>query len=394
MATGLDRLIETHLRSIDIFESEIWLLGQKDELLAGTSQKLNDKIVLPPTLEGMWKEGPRYLIHADSIYVAHVNHDPNYKLVYKIPVQTLLDKQSALSRIIWLVTAVYFVICICVIMIFLRSFIQPLINLSNSMNVYRPGQAYDLIPYSKRQDEIGVLINSVHRMTERLNDLIKETYVMEIRQKENQLQLLYEQINPHLLYNTLESIYWKSRLHGDMETSEMIKELSNLMKISLSRGRGLIPFKDELMHAMAYVSLQQKRYDYNFSIHWEIEDSVLSLLIPKITLQPLIENAIIHGVRRMEEEGIIWVKAYHEDNNLIVKIEDNGFKPIDVEKLNHILMSEDEEHYEGYGIRNVYQRIRMHFGEPFGLNYSLRDDGGVSVLILLRALNKEESDHV
>lgn len=132
-----------------------------------------------------------------------------------------------------------------------------------------------------------MLLGAVQDMANRLNALIRDKYLMEIREKEAQLQILYQQINPHLphlLYNTLECIYWKSALEGQSDTAEMIKELSKLMKIGLSRGRELITLAEELEHAKAYTVLQQKRYEYGFRMTWNIADDTLDVLIPQITL--------------------------------------------------------------------------------------------------------------
>ncbi|MNV64714.1 Sensor histidine kinase YehU [compost metagenome] len=208
---------------------------------------------------------------------------------------------------------------------------------------------------------------------------------MEIRQKEAQLQILYQQINPHLLYNTLESIYWKSSLEGNLESAEMIKELSKLMKISLSRGRELITLGEELEHAKAYIKLQQIRYEYSFNVIWEVPDEVQSQLIPKVTLQPLIENAIIHGVKNMEEDGVIRIKAWRENHKTFICIEDNGYKQVDYELIHSLLHEENYNPSTGYGIRNIQQRIRLHFGPLYGLYYTQREGGGTSVTMTLPA---------
>lgn len=220
-------------------------------------------------------------------------------------------------------------------------------------------------------------------MARRLNDLIHYKYNMDLKQKEAQLQLLYQQINPHLLYNTLESIYWKSTMEGNTESAEMIKDLSKLMKISLSRGRDLITLGEELEHAGAYMNLQLNRYDYQFTIRWDVPEALLANHVPKITLQPLLENAIIHGIKNMGEDGMIRVSGHLEGDRCRIVIEDNGFRPVNYESIRRLLHDDAPDHSLGYGIRNIQERIRLHFGSRYGLQYEPGEEGGTRVTITI-----------
>jgi two-component system sensor histidine kinase YesM len=275
---------------------------------------------------------------------------------------------------------------------FWRSLMSPLRKLAMFARSHEPGKPLSDVRTRERNDEVGVLIYSVHNMANRINDMIHEQYSLEIKQKESQLQLLYQQINPHLLYNTLESIYWKSSLEGHSGSAEMIKDLSKLMRISLSRGRELITIEEELEHAKAYASLQQKRYEYGYTIRWAIEEDVLSCLIPKITLQPLIENAIIHGVINMGEDGEILVSASGNEGCVQLTVEDNGYKPADIADINRLLEDSDPEAGSGYGIRNVHKRIQLHFGSDFGLRYEARMPEGTRVIVVIPKRAAEADD--
>lgn len=251
------------------------------------------------------------------------------------------------------------------------------------MRKYEPGNRVPETPRRGSNDEVSVLINATYDMARRLNSLIMYKYQMELKQKESQLQLLYQQINPHLLYNTLESIYWKSSLEGNVESAEMIKELSKLMKISLSRGRELITLEEELEHAGAYIKLQQHRHDYVFAVIWNIAPGTTRNLIPKITLQPLIENAIIHGVKHMEEDGEIIITSVLEDGRIRITIEDNGYKQVDYKAIEQILNDDSPNPVNGYGIRNIHQRVQLHFGRDYGISYRARERGGTIVSVIL-----------
>ncbi|MFC5529877.1 cache domain-containing sensor histidine kinase [Cohnella yongneupensis] len=392
VATKMEKKIEESFSTVSLPEGgEMMLTDWNNMVLSSTNGMMGRTISLPDEISAEpGFERTTSIISDGYIYVIHSKYALQQKLIYKIPAKSMLKQQDELKRVIQLISIVYSLFALVVMMYFWRSLMNPLQKLATFARSYEPGRALPKAPLGERNDEVGVLIYSVHNMTRRLNDMIHDQFLMEIKQKESQLQLLYQQINPHLLYNTLESIYWKSSLEGNTGSAEMIKELSKLMRISLSRGRELITIKEELEHASAYVSLQQKRYEYGFRVEWNIDDEVLSYEIPKITLQPLIENAIIHGVMNMGEDGEIIVSAKKLEDSIELTVEDNGYKEVDYEAINRVL--HDADSTTGYGVRNVQQRIRLHFGAPYGLTYEPREQEGTRVIVLLPLFAEVEPD--
>jgi two-component system, sensor histidine kinase YesM len=393
VATKLDKKIEESMSTVSLPEGgEIYLTDWSNRVLASSTSQTGTLLNFPATVSKITAfEETTNTITDEFIYVVHSKFSLQQKLVYRIPVKSLLQQQSALKNVIQMISIVYSLFALVVMVYFWRSLMNPLQKLAMFARSHEPGKPLSKSPARERNDELGVLIYSVHNMANRINDMIHDRYYMEIKQKESQLQLLYQQINPHLLYNTLESIYWKSSLEGNTGSAEMIKELSKLMRISLSRGRELITIEEELEHAVAYTSLQQKRYEYGFSIHWNISEEVRLNLIPKITLQPLIENAIIHGVMNMGEDGKIVVSARKVDDKVIVTVEDNGYKEIDYSAINELLGAEQSETSSGYGIRNVHRRIQLHFGDGYGLFYEARAEEGTRVNVTIPARTNPET---
>ncbi len=385
IATNMDKKIEQSLESVSLPDNgEMFLADYDNTILAATVPGMGETLELPPSLEVKSKgEETIDAIYKDYIYVEHADYELQQKLVYRISTKSLLQQQSELKRAIQWISIAYSIFGIVVMAYFWRSLLSPLQKLAGFVRSYEPGKKAPATEAVDRNDEVGVLIHSVHHMAHRLNTLIEEQYVMDIRQKESQLQILYEQINPHLLYNTLESIYWKSTLEGNSDSAEMIKELSKLMRISLSRGREMITVEEEIEHASAYTSLQQKRYEYEFQVRWEIDEETLKNLVPKITLQPLIENAIIHGVRNMGEDGEIVIRTAKRDDRIVIEVEDNGYKKIDHEAINKLINQPPSEARSGYGIHNVHERIRLQFGTDYGIRYSEPPGGGTRVTIVL-----------
>ncbi|MFF2889061.1 sensor histidine kinase [Paenibacillus sp. NPDC057967] len=406
IATKMDIKLAESLRSVSLPSGVISYADSGNRILSSTVPGQNGKLLdLPDDLldglsmrshkkEGFLEEPFRTheMITSDSIYIASQNDAIGHKLVYQIPVQSLLKQQNELKRIIQLITVAYMLLGSVIMVYFWRSLMTPLQKLAQFVRTYEPGKLVPETPSKRRRDEVGVLMSAMYDMARRLNALIHYKYNMDLKAKESQLQLLYQQINPHLLYNTLESIYWKSTLEGNTESAEMIKELSKLMKIGLSRGRELIRLEEELEHAKAYVNLQQMRYSYEFKVIWNIPDSVKMIRIPKISLQPLIENAIIHGVKLMGDDGEIRISAALEGERVTIKVEDNGYKEANIAAIDQLLNDEKVDHRLGYGIRNIHQRIQLHFGNTFGLSYRKREEEGTAAVIVLPATYEEPLD--
>lgn len=383
VVTKMEAKIGESLKSISLPDGEIYLTDMNNRVLASTTNTTGEVIELPEGAESGKAEGTRDIITSDFIYVVNNNHMLGQKLVYKVPVKALLQQQNEMKRVIQYITVAYALFGLIIITYFWRSLMTPLQKLAFFVRKYEPGNRVPDTPKRGSNDEVSVLIASTYDMARRLNSLIMYKYQMEIKQKESQLQLLYQQINPHLLYNTLESIYWKSSLEGNVESAEMIKELSKLMKISLSRGRELITLEEELEHASAYIKLQQLRYDYVFAVIWNIAPETKSNLIPKITLQPLIENAIIHGVKNMDEDGEIIITAAAQGNTVLITIEDNGYKQVDYDAIRRVLNDDSPNPASGYGIRNINQRVHLHFGPEFSIRYGPRPAGGTVASVVL-----------
>ncbi|MWV45561.1 sensor histidine kinase [Paenibacillus sp. HJL G12] len=389
--TNVDAKIGESLKTVSLPEGELYFTDWKNHILTTTEKGKEGYLDLPPEAEpGNSTSGVKDVITKDFIYVIDYNYVLQQKLIYKVPVKALLQQQDEIKRVILIISVAYFVVGLIIILYFWRSLMTPLQKLVYFVRRYEPGNIVPQTPYRKRSDEVSVLISTIYDMARRLNDLIHYKYTMDLKQKESQLALLYQQINPHLLYNTLESIYWKSTMEGNTTSAEMIKDLSKLMKISLSRGRELITLEEELEHATAYIKLQQNRYDYSFSVEMNIPEHLNHVNIPKITLQPLIENGIIHGIKNMGEDGEIRIIAEESQGTMYIRISDNGFKAVDYEAIHKALNDDSPNPSTGYGIRNIHQRLQLHFGQEYGLTYEKRPGGGTTVTVSLLITRQDD----
>jgi len=303
-------------------------------------------------------------------------------LVYQIPLDSITGNQTDFRWLLLIVSAIYLAFVLFFVLYLLRIIVKPLGRLVAITKIYEPGKKLELGGDPPRSDEFGVLYGAFLKMTRRLDQSFEDNYLMEIKQKENELTTLHSQITPHLLYNTLDSIYWYALDSGNADVGDMVKDLSKLLRIGLSKGKTIISVWEEIEHVQAYSRLQMKRYPDTFQVHWEIDEAALPYRTPKVILQPLVENAIFHGVSGMDGEGEIRIRVRREEEVIRMSVEDNGFLPVELDRLNRIASGEADED-KGYGIRNVHQRIRLHFGEGYGLRYERREGGGIRAEIVI-----------
>ena len=267
------------------------------------------------------------------------------------------------------------------------TFTRPIGRLKNAMKQVEAGD-FEIQVESKAHDEIGMLIQSFNYMVSRLRQLIMEVYQQKLAQKNAELTALQAQINPHFLYNTLDAIAWMCEDGKNEDAEEMVTALARLFRISISKGHELIPIEKEVEHAKSYLKIENYRYKNKFTYSFEVEESCLSYLCNKITLQPIIENAIYHGVKQMIDEGEIWIRIFEDGEDIIFQVEDNGIGMTE-EQCREILRKEPGDR-TGIGIKNVNDRIKIYFGSNYGLNITSELDEGTCVTIRMPKVREEE----
>lgn len=241
--------------------------------------------------------------------------------------------------------------------------------------------------------EVRRLAHSIASMVSTMRHLMDDIILQEKRKRRSELEVLQSQINPHFLYNTLDSVIWMTEAGRYDEAIQMVTSLARLFRIALSRGRSFIPLADELEHARHYMTIQQIRYQDKFTASVTAEEGVEGLYTLKLIVQPLLENAIYHGMAGCEEDGRITVTARRDGNDLVIDVADNGtgMPPEVVERLLDESQPQTRSSGSGIGVRNVHRRIRLTFGEQYGLEVFSEPDEGTTVRIRLPALTAEEA---
>ncbi|MBP3579142.1 MAG: sensor histidine kinase [Lachnospiraceae bacterium] len=240
-------------------------------------------------------------------------------------------------------------------------------------------------------DEVGVLSESLNTMIDKINELLAQVTTEQVRLRKAEFELLQSQINPHFLYNTLDAIIWLAEAGEQKKVVSMVRSLSEFFRTSLNRGKDIIPLKEELQHVRSYLEIQQVRYQdiLNYEINVP-EEELGRYMIPKITIQPLVENALYHGIKNKRGSGKIEIRGRKQEEMLVIEIEDNGIG-ISKERLWQVKDGIQKKVLTGkdiYGLYNVNERIRLNFGEEYGIDIHSVYGEGTTVRILLPCMEE------
>ena len=278
-----------------------------------------------------------------------------------------------------------------------RKISRPIRELDESVKAYEAGAMPDI--YIGGSAEIRHLGYSVQKSYEQIEMLMKEIIQQQTERRKSELDALQSQINPHFLYNTLESITWMIEAQRNKEAVVMISELAKLLRVSLSRGKTIISIGDELQHGRSYMNIQRVRYKERFKVEFLIDEEIKNYCIVKLVIQPLLENAIYYGVGNMDEDddGQILIRGEKKGEDIYISIEDNGMgMPEDIRDNILTDNSKVPKHGSGVGVINVHSRIRLMFGPEYGLEVYSELDEGTKVVIHIPAIpyTKENAEQL
>ncbi|SDC16304.1 two-component system, sensor histidine kinase YesM [Paenibacillus sp. UNCCL117] len=234
--------------------------------------------------------------------------------------------------------------------------------------------------------DFKLLENSVDHLIHRVHGLMEETYQSKVQEREAQLRALQAQINPHFLYNTLDTINWIAIGHNVPDISNMINGLAKYFRLSLNKGRDLVSVTDELNLAKVYLEIQLNRFPKSFQVVFDIEEGLEEVEMPKLTLQPIVENALLHGIRKSKSKtGTIYIGARKEEDVLILSVTDDGIG-IEEELVQSLLTEprptmKSDGSGSSYGLYNVNERIKLFAGDLYGLQIQSTPGEGTTVTV-------------
>ena len=235
-----------------------------------------------------------------------------------------------------------------------------------------------------------LITDALRDKNKKIQKLMATVRSEEVNLRKTELKALQAQINPHFLYNTLDSISWMCEQGKNAEAVVMVNALARLFRISISKGHELIPIRSEVQHAQSYLQIQSVRYKEQFSYHFDVQEDCTEYLCNKITLQPIIENAIYHGVNGLVDEGHIEIRVRAEGEDVLFTVEDNGvgMEPEQIEEI----FRRKPDGKSGIGIKNVNDRLKIWFGDAYGITIESVPDEGTKVTVRMPKV-REEAEH-
>ncbi len=308
-------------------------------------------------------------------------------IVHILPEMDMQPYQRNLKPLIILIAAILsFMFLISLFSIINRDIDKPIKNLIKHMKKLEAGRFSDKIE-EVRKDEFGKVFQAYNSMTVEIEKLIQELYQEKLVKKEMELKILQEKINPHFLYNTLDTINWIAMEHQVEDISKMVISLSTMYRKTFNRGRDLISIEDVMTSIACYLDIQRIRYGESFVYEIDFQEETKHLEILNLIIQTLVENAIIHGMEGKKENGRILVQARKEGEFLTVEVTDNGMGMED-EKLNLIRASISSTGMESEsGLRNVQKRIKLYYGNQFGIKIDSMKGAGTTVRVTIPAVS-------
>ena len=270
---------------------------------------------------------------------------------------------------------------------------NPLKKLMHLMRRVEGGD-FEAVMDVHTKDEIGLLGQGFNVMVGKIRDLMQKVYKEHQKLRSAELAALQAQINPHFLYNTLESIVWLSRAGRSHDVINIVMAMTKLFRIGISGGRELITIHDELEHVRSYLTIQKIRYKSKIEYRIDVPESICGCRILKLVLQPLVENSIYHGIKNMHGKGSIEVSGREEDGDLVLNVIDTGIgmRPEELVALRAAVNDHngDGEGSDGYGLKNIHERLKIFFGADYGLSFESDYGHGTTVAVRIPKLLKAE----
>ncbi len=384
----LENMLHNNLTSTNsvyyLINSRNSIVASSDKSLAGTYLKRYEAI---PEAVGSTEEFATTTILDENLYMGYREIDhTDWRLVSVIPVNSVFSE----GRQVLVSTAelyLIFVFLACATALFLSGSLAK--RLSLVVEKINQNREKNLVPFEDNsdKDEIGQLVSNYNAMVERINQLMAEQTETAEKLKVSEVKALQAQINPHFLYNMLDMVNWLAQSGKQREVSLAVQTLSKFYRLTLSKKNITTPIREELRHVELYVKLQNMRYEDKISFLIDVPDEILDFEIPKLVLQPIVENSIQHGIFEKEsKEGAIVIMAWIENGDIVFVVSDDGVG-IPPEKLPLILEGVYEDGKgSNIGIYNTHLRLQLLYGKEYGLHYESTYGEGTEVQVRLPAV--------
>ncbi len=385
------------IADIDLTKSgRIFLVNEEGRILATESETLSGELLDEPYRNFLGENEAFYNnVRVGNTYYSVYNSGAisnGWYMVLAIPRDYYMRDITKLKNVIIPITLMTAFLTALLSILVSRGITRPIRFLSGAMENFGQGN-FDINCQVDSEDEIGRLSHTFNQMVMDMNSLVNTVYEQKVMKQEAQMKSLQMQINPHFLYNTLDTINWMARIRHVDEIGEMVAALSNMMRYSLEK-KSFVRLGEEVKSLKDYIAIQNYRYRDKMVAEIEIDESLMSLYIPRLLIQPILENAIVHGIEEKLDKGHILVAARREDEDLYIQIIDDGVGMTE-ETMSHILREDYSMKKSGHtsiGVVNVNRRIQMIYGKDYGLLVQSVLGAGTKITIHIPAREEEQEE--
>lgn len=308
----------------------------------------------------------------------------NWRLVTVTPYSEIYEGIDPVRRIVLFTIVLTVMLAVFITILLSLKITRPVVRLAKTMNRFvREGDTGIRIS-NKYSDEVGMLYDNFNKMMNRIKELLDEVYESTLKQKNSELKALQAQINPHFIYNTLDTISCIAMTKDEDDIVMMVSSLAYIMRYSIREPENKVLLSEELFHVEKYANIQRFRYGDSFSMEACIDEGALKCMIPKFIIQPLVENAILHGTGKLDGGGRIVISVKVREDVIDISVADNG-PGGDVDALNLYLEGKltHIRDSDGFGIKNVNERIKLNYGDAYGLKYEIDEKGNFEARITI-----------
>lgn len=354
-----------------------YLINEEGIIVAASSQEKLAAIGLPEEFD---LRESRF--HDKKVYYMRDRiRNTDWEMITIIPKNDMISGIAKLQTMVAGMMVLFGVLTIAGGAAIISWIVRRISHLVDSINQVKEGNL-DVRLENDSMDEIGVLYDNYNEMIERTSDLMDEQYRMGISLKSAELKALQSQINPHFLYNTLDTVNWLAYAGRTEEIHKAVVSLSKYYRLILNKGQDTLTLEEELRHVEYYMKIQDIRFPDKLTYEVDVKEEIKSSIVPKIILQPLVENAISHGIwEKKSKQGTIRVLGYEEnDQTVCIKVMDDGVG-MDADTLSKVMSGSIQTSGSSYGVKNVHARLQLMFGEEYGLSYESKEGEGTCVTI-------------
>lgn len=358
-----------------------------DEVFNGLTQKFFSLEFRDSLIEEEY--GSRfYGLKGKKVLVANKNSDKNDMIVLcTLPMDLVIQNNDYIKLITAALAIIAILLCFIASFLIAQSVTRPIKLIGVVMKQVEEGNMGARAPIINK-DEIGAMAEGLNKMIANLDELFRTNLEKQDRLRVAEIKDLHSQINPHFLYNTLDSIKWLAKLGYLSDINIIVEKLGILLKNSINNKKDIVTVEESMKIINSYLAIQKIRYSDKFNMEIAVDPDIYQCYVPKLIIQPIVENAIIHGIENKMGNGNLFIKGYRKDKDIVFEISDDGIG-IDQKKLAE-LRNTKEEDIESIGLKNTDRRIKLYYGEKYGIDIKSEVGIGTTVIVTMPMIIMEE----